>query len=262
MNSFDRIMQILIDSLAIHRRRDVLIKPVFFVLGIGLLVFTVENSVVPVADRKPLPELIPIILPGGIFLAGIFFTTITYLDRIKGQMARLASIDDLTQLPNRRTFLEKLSHKIETGDLGFLMILDLDHFKRINDNFGHAAGDVCLQLFAERLQTIARPTDHYGRLGGEEFGFFYADPDQQHLAMLADQLLEPLAADLTYLGYHQTISVTASIGAVRIARSQPLEKIFHRADLALYRAKALGRAQMVVWSSGLEPSQPIEQECG
>ena len=252
MNVSERLMQTLVEVAAIRQRSDFVIKPLIFLFFLIIIVFTTENTIVPEGKGKSLDEIFQVIIPGWVLISVFFFSIISHLDRVKGEMARLALTDDLTQLPNRRAFFDNVSRSIKAGHLGYLLILDVDYFKRVNDGFGHSAGDAALQTLARRLETTASDSDHIGRLGGEEFGFFLGKQDHHHLTFAADQILKPIFCDIRHLGYETDIKMTVSIGATDVARSQPLERIFHRADLALYKAKANGRAQMVIWHPDIE----------
>lgn len=252
MRASANLLSILVDVAVIRTRIQLASKPLVFLIFMMTLVFGIENTVVPQAERKSLFELFPIVLPGWFLFSLFFFSTISYLHGVKEQMARLALTDDLTQLPSRRAFFDKIMEAILAGKGGYLMIIDVDFFKRVNDTYGHAVGDTCLKAVAERLRTCTTDTDICGRLGGEEFGFFLGQHNRDCLYMVADQLLEPIAVDLHSFGHEQRILLTMSIGSVDVAQSQPLERLFHRADLALYKAKENGRDQMVTWTNDLE----------
>lgn len=162
----------------------------------------------------------------------------------------LAETDMLTGLLNRRAFLERSRRMVEDGQAAALLLLDADHFKRINDSLGHAAGDECLLAIGDLIRQHAGRDDVLGRIGGEEFA----------LCLVADQgevdrlhLIGPsLCAGVTIPGNdrvdHQ--HVTLSAGAVRCRSGEAVDRLMARADRALYIAKARGRSQMVMVTDG------------
>jgi diguanylate cyclase (GGDEF)-like protein len=155
-----------------------------------------------------------------------------------------ASTDPLTGLLNRRAFLENAAalcaRQGERGQPVTMMMLDLDHFKSINDRFGHQTGDDVLCLFAKVARSSMRANDLVGRLGGEEFAVIVPEP-MQFAAMIAERLRSAFEeAGVTVS--EQTIGATVSIGAA--TSHQPVADIstlMARADAALYRAKHEGR---------------------
>jgi diguanylate cyclase (GGDEF)-like protein len=170
--------------------------------------------------------------------------------RLVGRLRHLSSHDALTGLLNRRAFDERLAQEVaasrRTGlPLGLLMI-DVDHFKLINDKHGHAGGDQALCAVAERLARAARSNDVVARLGGEEFAALLPATDAAGIRQAAERLRQAVSAQpLVLAGGQQTISVSvgASMRLVEETAGDPLQR---RADQALYRAKAEGRNCVVV----------------
>jgi diguanylate cyclase (GGDEF)-like protein len=158
-----------------------------------------------------------------------------------------AQTDDLTGLKNRRAFFEGAQHLFsecqrEDRPLCALM-LDMDHFKQINDTFGHQAGDNVLRRIGGVIAASFRVSDLHGRLGGEEFAVLLPDTTAPVAVDIAEQLLKAIAG----LENEPVHSMTASVGiAYTEARDKDLYHLMNRADEALYRAKALGRNQVVV----------------
>ncbi len=164
-------------------------------------------------------------------------------------LSRLASVDHLTGLLNRRVFLEKLEAETDRfkryGVSAVLMILDLDHFKNINDKFGHAGGDRVLRRFAKRLKKTVRKTDIVGRLGGEEFAVLLSETTMDTALPLADRILEGARKCVVSEG-SKAISFTTSIGIAELqADDTHMDRLLARADAALYRAKNNGRDRVV-----------------
>jgi diguanylate cyclase (GGDEF)-like protein len=161
-----------------------------------------------------------------------------------------AMTDPLTGLLNRRAFLadaESLQQQQVARDRPIaVLLIDLDHFKSINDRFGHAVGDKVLQIFAKTTRAGLRQTDLVGRLGGEEFTVVLADASMDNAYLVADRLRKAFAAAAAVVD-GETIDATASIGvSVIIDPCQDLAKLITLADQALYLAKARGRNRVEV----------------
>ena len=167
-----------------------------------------------------------------------------------------AMTDPLTGLLNRRAFLqdaEALLHQQISRDrpIGVLLI-DLDHFKSINDRFGHAAGDKVLQIFAKTAQASLRQNDLVGRLGGEEFTVVLADAGIDNAYLVADRLRNAFAVAAAVID-GRALHATASIGvSVIVDPSQDLARLMTLADQALYLAKARGRNRVEVAPFGID----------
>jgi diguanylate cyclase (GGDEF)-like protein len=161
-----------------------------------------------------------------------------------------AMIDPLTGLLNRRAFLADaealLQQQIARDRPIAVLLIDLDHFKSINDRFGHAVGDKVLQIFANTARGSLRQTDLVGRLGGEEFTVLLADASMDNAYLVADRLRKAFAAAAAVLD-GEPLYATASIGvSVIVDPRQDLTKLITLADQALYLAKARGRDRVEV----------------
>jgi diguanylate cyclase (GGDEF)-like protein len=161
-----------------------------------------------------------------------------------------AMIDPLTGLLNRRAFLQDaealLQQQIARDRPIGVLLIDLDHFKSINDRFGHGTGDSVLQIFAKTAQESLRQTDLVGRLGGEEFVVVLADASIDNAYLVADRLRNAFAVNAAVLD-GVPLQATASIGvSVIVDPAQDLAKLIALADQALYLAKARGRNRVEV----------------
>lgn len=162
-----------------------------------------------------------------------------------------ATKDPLTRLWNRNSILEILQRELgraqrENTSVG-VVLLDLDHFKNINDTYGHFAGDAVLREAARRMQTTIRQYDSMGRYGGEEFLVLFPGCDEQSTLERAERLREYLASEPLLLT-ETTVTLTASFGATTAVpgvENDP-EVLIRAADEALYRAKRLGRNRVEV----------------
>ena len=155
-----------------------------------------------------------------------------------------ALIDPLTGLPNRAAWSERLEHEVgqwqQHGNTLMLAMLDLDHFKRINDNYGHLAGDKVLKIIATVLRKRLRGTDFIARFGGEEFVLLL--PSTVPAAGM--KLLEQLRASIEACPFHfkgEPVTVTISMGLTAFRSGESSDLVLKRADQALYRAKNAGR---------------------
>ena len=160
---------------------------------------------------------------------------------LEERLRRAAMVDEVTGLPNRRFFLERLRHGIGRGARGAdawfaVLFLDLDGFKLINDSLGHLAGDELLRVVGDRLRATLRATDTAARFGGDEFAILLADQMPEDLLAVAQRVQERITAPVT-LGNHQ-VRVTASIGITTSATQYvDPEDVLRDADIAMYRAK-------------------------
>ena len=191
-----------------------------------------------------------------------FRIDITELKRQQQRLEALASIDSLTNVANRRHFLELLQAEFERSHrqnfpMAFIL-LDVDHFKRINDTKGHSAGDKVLAALGETIRKSIRPYDRIGRIGGEEFGIFipnicFAD------AIATCERLRQAIADLGIEHHGSVINFTVSMGLTELDHrlDEKPEAMFERADKALYSAKANGRDCVAELRSGQPTAQPL-----
>jgi diguanylate cyclase (GGDEF)-like protein len=149
----------------------------------------------------------------------------------------------LTGLNNRRAFIGSVGKWLDEGHSkgGALLILDLDHFKRINDTYGHQAGDKALKVFADFLLSFSQRNAISGRVGGEEFAIFVGGLTGSAADRLASEICR--AASLLKVEHGgQMINLTVSIGLTDTRMTNPeFEKLYAEADMALYRAKKTGR---------------------
>lgn len=174
--------------------------------------------------------------------------------------------DPLTGLFNRRAMEDEVTGWLKNGQFNSaLILLDIDHFKRINDNYGHAAGDDVLQELSVRLASTVREFDLLARLGGDEFMLLVRLPhaDPTLVLNVADRLHQAVATPMLVNGQHVTIAISAGI-AIPPLHGHTIGDLLRRADLALYQAKAGGRSNSVVFTPAMESEQAdnfqLEQE--
>jgi diguanylate cyclase (GGDEF)-like protein/PAS domain S-box-containing protein len=190
---------------------------------------------------------------------------ITALKLVEHQLIELARLDTLTGLPNRLAFNEHLPDAVLrvrlTGNAMALMFLDIDHFKTINDTFGHAVGDAVLVEYARRLLASVRGTDKVARLAGDEFVLVLENlGGPQAAATVAEKVVERIGG-APFVVEGQTISVTTSVGIAfhwAADSAATAEELLARADAALYNAKAAGRNRFEFFLSAGVPKDPLK----
>ncbi|WP_339877871.1 diguanylate cyclase [Pseudidiomarina gelatinasegens] len=165
------------------------------------------------------------------------------------ELRRMATIDELTQIANRRVFIEAAEQRFveqQRYDMPVsVAIIDLDHFKKVNDSFGHAAGDKVLKQFTDVAKEVLRDGDLLGRQGGEEFGILLPHADINQAMLAAERVREAIEkTEFSWDG--KVIPVSISIGVAQLmATDNDVDRWFARADKALYQAKSEGRNRCI-----------------
>lgn len=160
------------------------------------------------------------------------------------ELKAVANVDELTGAATRRAFLERLDEVVAGGgkdDSYCLALIDVDHFKRVNDQYGHAAGDRALRAFVDRLRPELRSTDMIGRLGGEEFAILLPHTDLAHASTICERLRTTVAAMIVPIDTRRNLSITFSAGLVQLIDLEDGTTALEAADKALYQAKHSGR---------------------
>ncbi|OEU67339.1 MAG: hypothetical protein BA863_11100 [Desulfovibrio sp. S3730MH75] len=172
------------------------------------------------------------------------------LDKAQATLKQMATVDPLTNVANRASILERLNegfgrHQRKLTQLGCLMI-DVDNFKSVNDNFGHQKGDAVLKELASIVSEALRSYDFFGRYGGEEFLLVMDGADEENLAFVAERVRFLIEKNLgTQSGLSNPITVSIG-GTLALAEDQFIDDVIYRADMALYKAKELGRNQVSI----------------
>lgn len=173
-----------------------------------------------------------------------FATLMLVSETITSELRTLAEIDPLTSTFNRRSFLTLFDKAISSANRResalSVLLIDLDHFKQINDSFGHRSGDEVLCHFVSIATACLRNEDVLGRIGGEEFAAFLPNAGIENARLIAERLRANVAAH-PLPGMHGPIPLTISIGIAQCQPGEALESALHRADAAMYRAKEMGR---------------------
>ena len=173
--------------------------------------------------------------------------------RLSEDMAHLAWHDSLTKLPNRSLFMDRVEHAVamhaRRGGQLAVLFCDLDGFKRVNDLFGHAAGDSLLVEVGHRINGSVREVDTVARLGGDEFAVLLEDVDDPtHISGTCERILEALRDRFEISG--EEVSVTTTIGVAVSARRDSAETLLSHADLAMYHAKGQGKNRYETYRLG------------
>lgn len=163
--------------------------------------------------------------------------------RAEAVLRRMATSDALTGLPNRREVQQRLAHRAHEGVA--VLFCDVDHFKAVNDTFGHAVGDAVLRVLSERLLTLVREGDVVARIGGDELLVLLEGvADLTEAMRLANEIGTVASLPMVLMG--RPVQVTLSIGVTMMSAGDCMESLLDRADRAMYRAKQFGRNRVVV----------------
>ncbi|SHH35646.1 GGDEF domain-containing protein [Ferrimonas marina] len=172
----------------------------------------------------------------------------SYKEKLVEQQ-RLNMLDALTQLPNRAALEDRLKREYRNvrryGSKLWVAVVDIDHFKSINDNFGHTTGDKTLQVIAMALKNALRKEEFVARYGGEEFVLLLPEVDEEHVALILNRTRERIKA-IPFKFRNDRLTVTISVGAALVAGNETIQETFERADAALYRAKRQGRDRVEI----------------
>lgn len=190
----------------------------------------------------------------GTLLSILYFMTwqlVRRLDRVQKKLKQIAVTDELTGLKNRRYIMEHLDQEFHRAFRArsplSLIVVDIDHFKKVNDTYGHSFGDVVLRAVADELKVNLRGYDLLGRIGGEEFLIASPGSSKDDARGLAERIVSKIRSKPVQHG-DQAVSITVSAGvAAYHEQDQTSDTVFNRADAALYEAKRLGRDRVTAF---------------
>lgn len=174
---------------------------------------------------------------------------ITEQKELQSRLEKLANTDDLTGCASRRFFMERAEEELlrvrRYGGAMSVLMLDLDHFKNVNDRYGHEVGDAVLKMFVRICQGLMRDVDVMGRLGGEEFAIMLPETGSEQALKVAERICQSVAAADVSVPGASRIHFSTSIGVSSLVeRDVRVDALLNRADRALYQAKEAGRNQV------------------
>lgn len=215
---------------------------IFFTRAIILLFAPqAEDHLASIAKAEAVPMLWTYIILTLVINIAMFGNALTRLvDKVRSR----AEKDYLTGLWNRRAVLlslDRIHHLwLRNGTRYSVILFDLDYFKKVNDNYGHAAGDAVLKQTANCVNNVIRTTDVLSRYGGEEFLLLLPATNEEEVLLIAQKLKETVSDNsLNWQG--EFINVTASFGCATVEKNNSQQELINRADIAMYKAKAAGR---------------------
>ncbi|WP_293268565.1 EAL domain-containing protein [Neptunomonas sp.] len=226
--------------------------------------YRIESDVLWRKDNKSFPVEYwssPIYQNEEVVGAVVTFHDISHRKAVEEQIKYLAFHDSLTGLPNRRLFLDRFEHELLLGRRNkqtcALLMLDLDHFKEINDTLGHPAGDQLLIEVANRIKGVLRACDTFARFGGDEFTILQSNMhDPSDVAILAEKVIGCFDATFDVAG--NKLKTNTSVGIVVCDYDISVDELISRADVALYRAKEQGRGRFVFYQA--EMTERVQKE--
>ncbi len=235
-------------------RATLLMSLIGSLCSLGLTWLLVSSSDSPeMGNAIWISLLVPV--PLTLVFGGICIALVVSLDRAWGQIHALAMRDALTGLNNRTHFMPAAQRELDLarrhGQPLALMVLDVDHFKTINDSVGHLGGDDVLVQVAQRCRQALRTTDLLARWGGEEFIMLLPNTPLAQARQLAERVRKSLQNTPSIMVNGRAVVVTASLGATGLIPGQTpsLEQLIRKADSAMYMAKSAGRDQVSVCES-------------
>lgn len=223
------------------------------VLSVGLssLIHFLMHNKAAISDIV-IAFLIPSILAP--IISSFFFNVLFQLDLAESRLQLLSNTDDLTRAHNRRYFFSCLDHQFALakryGQVFSMLMIDVDDFKKINDIYGHPAGDAYLCLFSEVCKRESREVDEFARIGGDEFGFLLPHLSLKKAAEFADRI-QQLVEKQELLYHDLIIQTTVSIGVITwTPQIKNSEMLIYLIDDALRNAKMNGKNQTIIVEQG------------
>ena len=218
----------------------------FAVVNYSLVIFLVYRGNPDLVTKSDILSIVVLamVLPWFSLVGGYITKLRSQISRALATIERMAIIDDLTQVFNRRQMYKILENQKALVDRGIqpfsICIFDLDHFKQVNDTFGHSTGDNVLKTIAQEAQKNLRTIDHIARYGGEEFILILTNLEKDQAMACADRVRK-MVKRIAYENMPEDFRMTISVGVTEYQPSEAIQEAINRADLALYRAKANGR---------------------
>ncbi|MCZ6642483.1 MAG: GGDEF domain-containing protein [Gammaproteobacteria bacterium] len=247
---------ILYTALHLDRRQMLFVSLVTWMTYLAGNLLLIRYGYTDLAFEALIASAFTVMIAGMVYMAGevtalrsAFERRRLRLNNAMEQLAELAMRDELTGLYNRRHIMEVLKGQkalADRGHVGFtLCYCDLDHFKQVNDRFGHPCGDQVLHDFADIAAGVVRSVDFVARIGGEEFLLVLVGADADTAANVAERLREHTRL-MSVVPGEEDFRLTVSIGIATFQPDERVEDVIQRADQALYRAKSEGRDGIII----------------
>ena len=241
-------MHLLITGFRERLRQPALLTAAAFATIAALLLYQAVNSAaleISMLDAVNFGYILFVALYGGLSVLATFGFLLMANERLRNEIEHMATLDSLTEVFNRRTFVKlaevELARSDRTGSSASLVFLDMDRFKQINDTHGHAAGDQVLLEFVRCTRQVLRRQDIFGRFGGEEFCLLLPETGMREALMVAERARAAVSAiQVTVGGQPVRCTVSAGVSGTEI-HGADLDAILRGADKALYAAKRAGR---------------------
>ncbi|MCY0148068.1 GGDEF domain-containing protein [Hoeflea sp. G2-23] len=222
-----------------------------FCIGATLIVDSVRFSGMTDAELSS-AIIVDILLPTGLAVPLLFLLLykMRQLAIAHHEISIIASTDNLTAVLNRGAFKMLVDAYLQQAmrqpahNAGAFLVIDADHFKSINDRFGHQEGDVALKLIAQTIQTSLRQGDIVGRIGGEEFGVFLPKANLDQAGIVAERIRRDIN-EIEFPPSARTHALSVSVGGAAFGGHTAYDDLFRVADKCLYSAKAGGRNQVI-----------------
>ena len=223
-----------------------LAKKAYLYVSIGLMLWIVGSTadVLDEVTRQPywvsnyIEDLCRTL--GMLITAYGLFKTMHFMQRMHTRLAQEFIIDDLTKVYNRRCFYQHVKGVVNNPYT--VLIIDIDHFKRINDDFGHDVGDHVLKEFASKIDALFEDGNIFARIGGEEFAGYLPNCTLEQMQAFAESVL----ASARTIEVTDKLYISASVGVAKRFKNESFDSVMKRADQALYIAKNNGRNQFEI----------------
>lgn len=229
------------------------------VITLSVVLFSVTLTWTAAALSGEKPGIVALALSSGIPFATAFPSlayifrqhnrlkdAYTQLEKAHVELQARARVDHMTGLLNREALFDAMKVSRSRIETGVLMVIDADHFKAINDTFGHSAGDRALKLIAFALQNVTRKGDLVGRIGGEEFCVFLPGASSETGVRVAQRIRTEVEGTPFHSTEYQVYPLTISIGVASAPKTETNSQVMSRADRCLYMAKQRGRNCVVL----------------
>lgn len=223
-----------------------LAKKAYQYVTIGLMLWIVGMTADVLDELVVQPQWVTLYIKdlcisvGVVITAYGLFKTMLFMQKMHNRLAQEFIVDDLTQVYNRRCFYEYVEN--ETDESYAVIIIDIDHFKSINDTFGHDKGDKVLKAFASKIDALFEDGNIFARIGGEEFAGYLPNCTLEKMQAFAESVL----ASARTIEVTDELYTSASIGVAKRFKNESFDSVMKRADQALYKAKNSGRNRFVI----------------